>query len=74
MKDAGPRYQFALAVFAGVSVTKEESIGTDQAIIVQGLYHRYSLGLGRMVTCGRDEGKSVVEVDHFRLLLANNGS
>jgi hypothetical protein len=43
-------------------LTEEQGVGAKQTVIMQGLHHRYTLGSGRIVSGGRDERKSVVDV------------
>jgi hypothetical protein len=64
MGDAGPGDAPAQAVLAHMAIAKEDAVGAEQAIVVQGLHHRAALGFRRMVHRGRDQREEVVDVDH----------
>lgn len=68
---ARPRKSLADATFAYFAVTEERRLGTDQAIILDGLHHRDPMGMTHIICCRRDEGERIRKVRDLRLHLLN---
>src|ERR1700728_4327300 len=63
MHHTWPRDVFGHALLAHVSIAEESARGTEEAVIVQGLYDGNSFPVGRVVDSGRDERESIVDVN-----------
>ena len=66
MQDAAVRDKVANAVFTNAAFPQQCGRRANQAVVLDSLYDRNTLGFRRIISSGRNNWKSIVEVNNVR--------
>src|ERR1700684_600310 len=74
MRHTWPGNALGHALLAYMSIAEESARGTEETVIVQGLYDWNSFPVGRVVDSGRNYRESIMDVNDVGLFPAHQGA